>query len=41
MAKIKQTNKQKPKTPNKQKPDSGDSRCWQGCGERNTPPLLV
>jgi hypothetical protein len=21
--------------------NSGDSRCWQGCGERNTPPLLV
>jgi hypothetical protein len=20
---------------------SGDSRCWRGCGERNTPPLLV
>jgi hypothetical protein len=19
----------------------GDSRCWQRCGERNTPPLLV
>jgi hypothetical protein len=19
----------------------GDCRCWQGCGERNTPPLLV
>jgi hypothetical protein len=21
--------------------NSGDSRCWQGCGEKNTPPLLV
>jgi hypothetical protein len=21
--------------------NSGDSRCWRGCGERNTPPLLV
>jgi hypothetical protein len=21
--------------------NSGDSRCWQGYGERNTPPLLV
>jgi hypothetical protein len=23
--------------------NSGDSKCWQGCGERkkNTPPLLV
>jgi hypothetical protein len=21
--------------------NSGDIRCWQGCRERNTPPLLV
>jgi hypothetical protein len=21
--------------------NSGDSTCWGGCGERNTPPLLV
>jgi hypothetical protein len=21
--------------------NSGDSRCWRGCGERGTPPLLV
>ena len=21
--------------------NSGDSRCWRGCGERNTPSLLV
>jgi hypothetical protein len=21
--------------------NSGDSRCWRGCGERNTPPLVV
>jgi hypothetical protein len=20
---------------------SGDNTCWKGCGERNTPPLLV